>query len=96
MDEETLNMDEDTIAQAAEVYATSIKKLTNAVALLIGKHVELVGIVFPLADNVDLITFKNKKKTLFANTLRNYKECIRLILRERKITCSRFRPSICI
>ena len=91
MDDETLKMSEDTIAQAAEVYATFDRSGSNAVASSeLGNMLNSLGLFFPLDDNVDLITFKNKKKTLFTNTLRNYKECIRRFSASGKITLFAF------
>ena len=63
MEDETLELSEDVIAQAAEVYATFDRNGSNTVSSSeLGNMLNALGLFFPLGDNVDLITFKNKKK----------------------------------
>jgi len=56
----------------------------------LGNMLNALGLFFPLSDNVDLITFKDKKKSLFTNTLKNYKECIRRFSASGKVTLFAF------
>lgn len=91
MDEEELSLSDEIIAEASEVFATFDRDGLNAVpSSELGNMMNAMGLFFPLSVNANLITFKDKKKPLFSNTLKQYKTCIRRFSASGKLTLFAF------